>query len=157
MMNNKGITIITLIVMIAVIIILTSIFMATGLDSLKEAKNSEIKNEIYQLKQAVVNRYTSYEKNDGNIALIGTLAKNEWSNFEDCLERVIASLTYDNETIEERTSGEARIKKEISRDYNKFVMIVNSGDRLRLGLENSSDNVYIVNYYTGAVYGPIKD
>lgn len=156
-MKNNGVTIITLIVMITVIIILTSIFIATGLDSLNEAKNAEVKNEIYQLKQAVVNRYTSYEKNNGNIALHGTLARNRWTDSEDCLEEVIASLTYENETVEEKASVEARIRNEIARDYDKFVMLVDSGDRINLGLENSSDNVYVVNYYTGAVYGPIEE
>ena len=40
-MNNKGVTIITLIVTILVILILSSIFVSVGLDSLKEAKESE--------------------------------------------------------------------------------------------------------------------
>lgn len=155
-MKNKGITIITLIVTIAVIIILTSIFIATGLDSLKEAKNTEIKNEIYQLKQAVVNRYTSYEKNDGDIALFGTLAENhdDIDSFEDCMAKIKATLSSDEDDNLEKKFE--RISGEIARDYKKFVMVVDSEDRVKLGMENSSDNVYIVNYYTGSVYGPIE-
>ena len=52
--NNEGISLITLVITIIVIIILTSIFISTGLNSL-----DEVKNEMYNLKQAVVTRFTS--------------------------------------------------------------------------------------------------
>ena len=158
-MKNSGITLITLVVMIAVIIILTSIFMASGLDSLNEAKNTEIKNEIYQLSQAVSNRYTSYEKNDGNIVLHGTLAKNV-SDFDDvdkCMDKITSALKFDeDETQEDRQGKINRINSEITRDYEKFVMVIDANDRVKLGMENSTDNIYIVDYFTGSVYGPIE-
>ena len=156
-MKNKGITIITLIVMITVIIILTSVFIATGLDSLNEAKNTEKKNEIYLLKEAVINRYTSYEKNNGNVILVGTLAKNKYPSLTDCIDKIIPTLSLDNATPEEKNDKINKISNEITRDYDKFVMIVDSGDRIKLGLENSSDYIYIVNYYTGSIYGPIEE
>lgn len=155
-MENKGITIIALIVMIAVIIILTSIFVATGIDSLNESKKAEIQNEIYQLKQAVVNRYASYEKNDGNISLIGTSATAKWAEADMCVNDVISTLTFEDETEDEKQLKIGRIANEITRDYDKFVKLVDSDDRISLGLENTSNNLYLVNYYTGSVYGPIK-
>lgn len=155
-MNNKGVTIITLIVTILVILILSSIFISVGLDSLNEAKETEIKNEMYQLKQAVINKYTSYEKNDGKIALVGTSALSKWGNKNECIEKVIATLQYEDESMDEIERRKARVSGEIARDYDEFVMLIDSDARVKLGLENSSDNVYIVNYYTGSVYGPIE-
>ena len=155
MRKNRGVTIITLIVMIAVILILTSIFIAAGLNSLEEAKEAEIQNEIYQLKQAVVNRYTSYEKNEGDIALIGTLAKNNWT-VSECVDKIIPTLVLDTETQEEKENKINKITNEITRDYDKYVMLLDSADRTTLGLENASDNIYLVNYYMGSVYGPIE-
>lgn len=156
-MKNKGITIITLIVMITVIIILTSVFMATTLDSLNETENTGRKNEIYQLKEAVINRYTSYEKNNGNVILVGTLAKNKYPSPTDCVDKITPTLSFDSATQEEKNNKINKISNEITRDYDSFVMIVDSGDRIKLGLENSSDYIYIVNYYTGSVYGPIEE
>lgn len=150
-MKNSGITIITLIITIVVIIILTSIFVASGLESLNEAKITKAENEIKMLKEAVVNRYTSYVKNQNGIALYGTPVKDKMSSSE-CVERILDTLNND-----EKIKKETKITKEIERDYAKFVMLVASGDMARLGLENYDvDNVYIVNYNTSSVYGPIK-
>lgn len=158
MQKNNGVSLITLIVMIAVVLILSSIFISTGLDALKESKNSEVKNEIYQLKQAVVNKYTSYEKNNGNVILVGTLAKNKWTNYSECITEIYKTLEFDKETEAEKEAKRAKISGDIARDYDTFVKLIYSGDMAKLGLESFSDeNVYIVDYYTGSVYGPISE
>ena len=159
MKNNKGITLITLIITIIAIIILASVFMATGTESLEEAKKSEIANEIHQLKLAIVDKFTSYQKNDGNVFLIGELAKNKWPNSDDCVDKVIEVLIFDeDDTFEEKTLKTNRVSIEIARDYDKYVKIIYSGDMESLGLQKySKDNAYIVNYNTGGVYGPISE
>ena len=132
-------------------------FAISGLDSLEEAKEAEIKNEMYQLKQAVVNKYTSYEKNDGDISLIGSLAKNNWSTSSECIEKIRPTLDFSDLDSDEQEKKLERISGDIARDYDEFVMIVNSGDMTRLGIDKVSGATYIVNYYTGSVYGPIDE
>lgn len=155
--NNKGINLITLIIMIAVILILTAIFASNGLDSVFEAKNSKNANEIAQLKTAVTNRFNSYLKNEDTVALIGKPVKGTYSSGE-CVNRIISSLDFEKASQEEKNAEINKITNNISRDFNEYVMIIESGDMAKLGLENySKTNRYIVNYYTGAVYGPISD
>lgn len=155
--NNKGINLITLIIMIAVILILTAIFASNGLDSIFEAKNSKNANEIAQLKTAVTNRFNSYLKNEDTVMLIGQPAKNTYSTNE-CINKIISSLDFEKTSQEEKDAEVSKITNNISRDFSEYVMIIGSGDMAKLGLENySKTNRYIVNYYTGAVYGPISD
>lgn len=159
MKNNSGITLVTLIITIIALIILTSVFMATGTDSLEEAKQSEIKNEMQQLKQAVISKFTSYQKNDGNVFLNGESAKNKWGDPEVCVDKIIESLIFEEDTtFEEKNAKIQKITKEVIRDYDTFVRVIYSGDKVDLGIDNyATDYVYIVNYNTGAVYGPISE
>lgn len=157
--DNSGISLITIVVTIVVMIILTSIFISTGLSSLNEVKDSEIKNEMYNLKQAVVTRFTSYQKNDGNVTLIGTYAKSKWPDSNDCIDKVIPTLEYDEEdTADDKIAKAEKVSNSIKADYDEYVMIIKSEDMKKLGLDSVSDkNVYIVDYYLGAVYGPIEE
>lgn len=157
--NNSGISLITLVITIIVMIILTSIFVSTGLNSLNEAKDSEVKNEIYNLKQAVVTKFTSYQKNDENVTLIGTYAKSKWPDSSDCIDKVIPTLEYDEEdTPDDKIAKAERVSNSIKADYDEYVMIIKSEDMKKLGLDSVSEkNVYIVDYYMGAVYGPIEE
>ncbi len=155
--NNKGINLITLIIMIAIILILTAIFASNGLDSVFEAKNSKNANEIAQLKTAVANRFNSYLKNEDTVSLIGKPVKSTYTS-DECVNKIISTLDFEKASQEEKTAEITKITNNISRDFNEYIMIIESGDMARLGLENySKTNRYIVNYYTGAVYGPISD
>lgn len=159
MKKNRGITIITLVITITVILILTSIFIATGIDALNESKKAEIENEIYQLKQAISARYTSYIKNDGDISLLGDSPNNKWVNADECINTVISVLRFEDDlSPEDEEAKKQKVRDEILRDYNTYVKIIDSGDKLKLGLENySDDKVYVVDYFTGSVYGPINE
>lgn len=158
MTRNNGITLITLVIMIVVILILTSVFIATGIDALNESKNSEIANEIYQIEQAIAEKYVSYMKNDGNIALTGSAPSSKWTTMDECVDAVLLTLDFEDVSFEDKTMKVQKINNDFTRDYDKFVKILYSGDMAKLGLENfSDDNVYVVNYYTGSVYGPIND
>lgn len=155
--NNKGISLITLILTIIVILILTAIFLSTGLDSIFEAKNSKNANEIAQLKSAVSDRFNSHLKNEDTVTLVGKLAKNTYTS-DECISKIISTLDFEKSTDEEKNTEKNKISNNISRDYEKYVMIIEAGDMAQLGLENySKTNRYIVDYYTGMVYGPIAD
>ena len=145
--------------MVMAIIVLASVFIATGTESLEESKKSAITNEIHQIKEAIVNKYVSYQKNDGNVYLNGVLAKSKWPNSGDCIDLIVDLITYqEGATFEEKAMKISKISAEIGRDYDKYVKIIHSGDMASLGLENyATDSVYIVNYKTGGVYGPISE
>ena len=149
MQKNNGVTLITVIVMVIIIIILTSIFMASGLDSIDQSKEGKIKYEKSQIKEAIADEYTNYIKNSDRTTLTGTLAKTKWENSEDCINKIKASLSDDDyENADEKAKVESKIENDIKRDYEQYVMIINSADKQKLGLENfSNDYVFIVNYF----------
>ena len=156
MQKNNGVTLITVIVMVIIIIILASIFMANGLNSITQTKEGKIKYEKSQIKEAIADEYTNFIKNSDTATLIGTSAKSKWENSEDCISKIKSSLSdEDYENAEERAKAESKIESDIKRDYEKYVMIIDSTDKQKLGLENFSENyIYIVNYNTNSVYGP---
>ena len=149
--NNKGITLIALIIMIIVLLILTSIFVATSLDALNETEKSEIQSEMHALEQAVSERYTSYIKNgeSSRVELVGLTPI--WPTASECVGAIKVAMKYEDSDRINRVSGE------ISRDYEKYVKIIDANEAKKLGIDNlNKDYQYVVDYYTSAVYGPIK-
>lgn len=153
--NNKGITLITLVIVIIVLVILTSIFVATSLKALNETGSSETQNQIHAIEEAISVRYASYLKSDGNVSLVGSSPT--WSSPSECVDAIMKSMDVTNLSAEDVAAKRTRISNEIARDYEKYVKMIGSGDATLLGIEQlSTDNVFVVDYYTSKVYGPIK-
>lgn len=152
--NNKGITLIALVIMIIIIIILTSIFVATSLRALKETRISEIQEEVHALQQAISIRYTSYVKNgeSGNVQLVGASPSSRWESVDDCINAIKEGMK-----SEERTVNESKLTNEITRDYDKYVKVITASEAKSLGVDPFlEDSVYVVDYYTSTAYGPVK-
>lgn len=157
MSDNKGITIITLVITIIILIILASIYITTSLNALDETRDAEITSEMHSLEEAILVRYTSYIKNDKNISLIGSPPSSRWSNSGDCYNEIINYVSYDGLSTEEASQKRAKILSDIDRDYDEYVKIITYSDAIRLGLNTFlQDSIYLVDYYTTSVYGPLE-
>jgi len=157
--NNRGITLITLIYMIIIILILTSIFIATSLNSLEEARNSEIENELHVLEQAINERFVSYIKNDKslNVQLTGNSPSANGLSETDCVNIAIECTDYTDYSTEDIAKKKQKISDDISRDYDDYVKIISKSEAKALGIEPfSEENIYMVDYYTAKAYGPIN-
>ena len=71
MKNNSGISLITLAVMIVVMLILASIVMNSGIESIDEANDTKVAVEIEKLKEAVSKRMTDNARNEAAYPFVG--------------------------------------------------------------------------------------
>lgn len=152
--ENKGISLITLIIMVIVLLILASIFISTGLDALQQTKDSKIQNEIHSLQEAISSRYASFLKNEESVSLLGALPTTRWSSVEDCWNEIgmLSSVREQSDTTQER------IRKEIENDYELYIRIITKMEAKTLGAEPfDEENQYLVDYRTSSVYGPFTN
>lgn len=157
--NKKGITLVTLVFVIIIILILTSIFIATSLRALNETRNSEIQAEKQALEVAAQERYISYIKNNKNtnVALIGSAPTSRWSSPNDCLAIALKYVDVSDLSEIDKENKIKKISSDILAHYEEYVKVITSNDAKRLGIESFlEDSVYILDYYTATAYGPIK-
>ncbi|MBR4110686.1 MAG: hypothetical protein IKK43_03230 [Clostridia bacterium] len=154
MKNSKGISMITLIVTIIVMLILSSIVYVVSTDGRETADNAKYANEIKLLQEAMQSRFAGYMRNSETYPLKGTVAKTSTSE-------IVTQL----ENIGRETANTDEVKNEINDFLNKnssnseYNRIINYTDMLSLDITNISDKTnysYIVNYYSLDVIGPIK-
>lgn len=143
MKNNSGVSIITLVVTIMIIIILASIAIMSGRDSIDETSKTKVDVEIGSLKEAVSARMIDYARNSLKYPLIGKK-----------VDDVTVYLPYiENLSEEEKDAFTARVNAASSKDVYR---IVDSIAAASLGVDAVNENHYfIVDYATGSVYGSI--
>lgn len=126
MKNNNGVSIITLIITIVVIIILASFALNQGLlKNTDKAVETKTVYEVHEIIEAVANRSLLNGLNSGYYKLIGK------TEFED------VEITYNGETkIYKGSDGWYRVNEDI--------------EFRELGLNNATGD-YLINYVTGAV------
>ncbi|MBR3002374.1 MAG: hypothetical protein IKF38_02250 [Clostridia bacterium] len=134
--NNKGITLIALVITIVVLLIVSAIAIEGGLEGVKESREEILLSELGTVQHAVIERYTKYKLTKNSELLIGTAIE------VDDLDNIDGGWKLTNE--------------EIGTDIEKQYKNLNSNDLKQLGLkaENNKEDEdeYIVNYYTGEVY-----
>ena len=69
--NKKGVSLITLVITIVVMLIVLTITISSSLKSVDETNATRIENEIRNLKDAVNDRMTNYERNPMMYPIIG--------------------------------------------------------------------------------------
>lgn len=158
--NKSGITIITLIITIVILLILSSIFIATSLKALNEARITEVQSEIKAIEEAAMERYISYVKNSNNLnsQLIGKTPTSMWASATDCANAAIASIDFKEYSEQEMNNKKSKIINDIERDYEKYVKIITKSEATELGVEQFVDeDIFILNYATATAYGPIEN
>lgn len=128
--NNKGISMIILIVTIIVLLILSGITIGIGSNIFNESQNDTSMSELKMVKQAVLEKYTKYLIVKDDSILIGEdISK---SDVESIISGLGITLKAEN--------GYKRLTPELS---------------AQLGIDNAKDT-YIVNYKTGEVINATK-
>ena len=157
--NKSGITLVTLIFMVIILLILASIFIAASLKALDETKKTEDQVEIHALEEAILERYASYVTNDKNVnvTLVGTSPSTKWASSTECVEAIVKTIDFSKVSSGDQESKKAKISREIIRDYDTYVKLISKSEAKNLGVEQFTEGkVYVVNYYTGSVYGPVQ-
>lgn len=136
MKENKGITLISLIVTLIVMFIIASITVATikkDNNTVKETKSSIKLYELNQIQQTVFENYVKYMQTQNEDYLVGT----------QCTSTAELSQYESEVNIEFKdTEGEG---------YKNYYYLQNDEDLNKLGITGTEDK-YIVNYKTGEVF-----
>ena len=134
MKNEKGVTLISLVITIIVLLILASISTYTGIGNIKETRESVRKTELQLVQQAVIQKYTKYNLTGDDKLLQGV----SYQDFTE-LNSLIAE-------IREKISVTIELKDDNANNY----YLLNKTSLANIGITNTEDE-YIVNYTTGEV------
>lgn len=146
--ENRGVSLITLVITIVTMLILLAITLSSSLDSVEEANITKIDNEIRDLKDAVNDRMANYERNPVLYPIIG-------EKIGDNIFEYVRSI----EILESQEINE--IINEISATYSveniDYYRLVGRTEAEKLGVENIDvEHYYVVDYLECEVYGPIS-
>ncbi len=138
MKNEKAITLIALVITIVALIILSSIVVNIGKNSIKESKEDAMLSELGMIQNAILQRKTkadlTKETYPGQMITTAGIS----------LEEVI------DEINENKASGEETIIRKDTNNDHYYLLSNENGGLEDLGITNSED-AYIVNYETGEV------
>lgn len=129
--EQDGITIISLVITVVVLIILSGIGIKIGTDSIKSSKDGALASDLAMVQHAVLEQYTKYQTTKDITYLVGNkVAKEEMIQIAKDLNITLANIpqNYSN------------------KDYYRL----DKASLLEIGIENTDDE-YIVNYISGEV------
>ena len=138
--NNKGVTLIALVVTIVVMLIIAGTSVYTGMNSLEDAKEESLKAELNMMKQVVLENYTKFLNTQNEKYLVGTE-----QDYENVFNKV-SPIGIDLKAQEYSLTGGTGLPEEYyyeieERDY----------ETLQISKPEGNINKYIVNYSTGEV------
>lgn len=136
--NEKGITLLALVITIVVLIILASIAVNVGKDGIKESKEDAMLSELGIVQNAILQRKTKADLTNEDYP--GEIITEANINLEETIEEI-----NDN-----RASGEEEVIRKDNDDSHYYFLSTENGGLEKLGITNSED-AYIVNYETGEV------
>lgn len=143
MRNEKGVTLTALSVTIIVLMILLSITVNLGVDSINSTKDRKLQAELEMVQQACISEYTKAKE----LGYLKSSGIPENYVGEKISASSLPSLTTGLSWVYDSSS-------EPSEDYKKYYRLTKD-DLTSMNILNS-EHTYIVNYYTGEVYNETK-
>lgn len=147
MKNNKGITLIALIITIVVLLIIAGISISGGITGIEEANDNRTMTELEKVQHAITQRYSKFELTKDTSLIVGT-------KIDDL--PTIPTPTGETKAptwkVFQVTSG-ATVSTHPERKYYRL----SKSDLQNLGLTGSENgSSYIVNYYSGEIFDENK-
>jgi len=165
MKKNKGISLISLVVMIVIMIILAAIAIRVGMESYENALESKAATERQEVIAAVSGRFGDYQRNSTANPIVGFIVPDEYLENKDTIANYIINKLkveygklFTDDEIKDSTQQKL-IYKFIEDNYDdmEYTRILSYSDLIDLEIENTNINaVYVVNYYSNDVVGPIN-
>lgn len=137
--NNKGITLIALVITIVVLLIIASISIVGGIEGAETAAENKLLTELDMVQHAVLERYTKAQ-------MIKEDVPGEMQEIED----VNDTVNLINNQLEDGNTISLKINSYTDKDKYEYYYKLNLGTLKELGITNAKDT-YIVNYSTGEV------
>lgn len=145
--ENKGITLIALIITIVVLLIIAGISISGGITGIEEANDNRTMTELEKVQHAITQRYSKFELTKDTSLIVGT-------KIDDL--PTIPTPTGETKAptwkVFQVTSG-ATVSTHPERKYYRL----SQSDLQNLGLTGSENgSSYIVNYYSGEIFDENK-
>ena len=170
MKKNQGVSLIALIIMIIVMIIIAGIALTAGVGSYDKAIEAKNKEERHQVKNAVSTRFGEYTMNSSLKPLLGEQIPNEYFLEDNPEERIQAVKMYlvglfvaegrlmtDDESENHTTVNEIEEFLKKNYDQMEYTRIIRHSHIIELGIDSIAlPSVFLVNYYSADVIGPIQ-
>lgn len=137
MKSNKGITLISLVITMIILLVLGGISLTVGNNMIKESKDKKLVSELNMVQHAILEQYAKY-KTTKDTSYIKVGNKMELSDVKNIANTIGVELV----NIPDSYSN---------KDYYKLDKL----SLLRIGIENTEDE-YIVNYVSGEVINNTK-
>ena len=141
-MKNSGISLLAVVITVVVMIILASIVMSNGMDSVNEANDTKIAVEISEIKKAVADRMIEMETSS-TVGMPGQKVND-----------IVEYAPY----VEGMSTAELQdFIQSVTAENKDYFRIVDSVSAAALGVASvQKDHYFIVDYYNGKVYGIIN-
>lgn len=139
MKENKGITLISLVITIIIMLILAAVTInvAGGEKNMKKAKENNKLFELQELQEAVLETYIKYKQTGNESYLVGTICEET--------ELLQYQEQYDGILSKDINGNTGKI------NYSNYRKLDDQEKLNSLGIQDSED-YYIVNYITGEVF-----
>ncbi len=169
-MNNKGVSLIALVVMRIVMIIIAGIAINNSVGSYDQALEAKALEERRQVSNAISARFGSNQINSIVRPIIGEVIPNEYLNKSSDEEAIIATRDYlvkmffmEGRLVTDDEMNNKTTQKKIEKFLRdniqdmEYTRVLRQPDLVELGLESISiESVFLVNYYSTDVVGPIQ-
>ena len=136
--NEKGITLLALVITMIILMILVGITINIGKNGITESREGAMLSELGIVQNAILQRKTKADLTGENYP--GETITEANINLEETIEEINNN----------RTSGEEEISRKDRDDSHYYFLSTENGGLEELGITNSED-AYIVNYETGEV------
>ena len=136
--NEKGITLLALVITMIILMILVGITINIGKNGITESREDAMLSELGIVQNAILQRKTKADLTGENYP--GETITEANINLEETIEEINNN----------RTSGEEEISRKDRDDSHYYFLSTENGGLEALGITNSED-AYIVNYETGEV------
>ena len=136
--NEKGITLLALVITMIILMILVGITINVGKNGITESREDAMLSELGIVQNAILQRKTKADLTGENYP--GETITEANINLEETIEEINNN----------RTSGEEEISRKDRDDSHYYFLSTENGGLEELGITNSED-AYIVNYETGEV------
>lgn len=134
--NCKGITMVSLVVTVAVLLIVTMVSINFGLTGISETNDAKLTSELQIVQHAILEQYTKYKITKDHVYLVGNKITDEEANqIANEIGVVLVDIpdTYSNQ------------------DYYRL----DKASLTAIGIQDSTDE-YIINYISGEVINITK-
>ena len=131
LIKQKGITIISLVITVIILVIISGIGITMGTNAIKSSKDNQLASELSMVQHAVLEQYTKYQTTKDITYLVGNKVELEEMN------QIAKNLNITLVNIPQKYT-------------NKDHYRLDKASLLQIGIENTDDE-YIVNYISGEV------